>query len=144
MGVEDIVLQLIKKHHTNDPFKIAKAEGITILYQELGKVCGYFRSYKRVPIIHINNSLDFYMQRLVCAHELGHAILHSGVNTAFFKRNTFLSTDKLEIEANSFSAYLLIPEESLFDSYEQKTIYDIAALHHVPVELVELKFKGLF
>ncbi|MGE7114340.1 ImmA/IrrE family metallo-endopeptidase [Lysinibacillus sp. NPDC047702] len=144
MGVEEIVLHLIKKYKTNDPFKIAKELGIIILYHELGNVYGYFRTYKRMPIIHINNNLEPEMQRVVCSHELGHSILHPLVNTLFFKRHTFFSTDKLEIEANLFSAYLLIPNENLFDSYDQMTIYDIAALHNVPVELVELKFKGLF
>ena len=60
------------------------------------------------------------------------------------RANTLFSIDKIEVEANKFSAYLLIPDESLFDSYEQMTIYDIASLHNVPVELAELKCKGLF
>ncbi|MFJ5566532.1 ImmA/IrrE family metallo-endopeptidase [Lysinibacillus xylanilyticus] len=60
------------------------------------------------------------------------------------RANTLFSIDKVEVEANKFSSYLLIPDESLFDSYDQMTIYGIAALYKVPVELVELKFKGLF
>ena len=144
MNIEAIVLHLMKKYKTNDPFKIAKKMGIVILYHELGSIYGYFRAYKRMPIIHINNNLNYEMQCVVCAHELGHAILHTNINTLFFKKHTFFSTDKLEIEANSFAAHLLIPDENLFDTYDQMTIYDIAALHHVPIELVELKFKGLF
>lgn len=145
MCVKERVLQLIKKHHTNDPFKIAQEKDITILYQELGKIGGYFRSYKRMPIIHINNSLDVEMQRVVCAHELGHAVLHPSVNTTFFKRNTFFSTDKLENEANTFAAHLLIPDSSFQNCLiEQMTINNIASLHNVPVELVTLKCKGLF
>ncbi|MEK4171015.1 ImmA/IrrE family metallo-endopeptidase [Lysinibacillus sp. FSL L8-0312] len=144
MGVEDIVLNLIKKYKTEDPFKIAKELGIVILYHDLGNIYGYFRTYKRMPIIHINNKIDKEMQRVVCSHELGHAVLHPKINTLFFKKYTFFSTDKLELEANFFAVHLLIPNESLFDSYDQMTIFDIAALYNVPIELVELKFKGLF
>lgn len=144
MGVEDIVLDLIKKYKTGDPFKLAKELGIVILYHDLGNIYGYFRTYKRMPIIHINNKIDKEMQRVVCSHELGHAVLHPKINTLFFKKYTFFSTDKLEIEANFFAAHLLIPNESLFDSYDQMTIFDIAALYNVPIELAELKFKGLF
>ena len=48
------------------------------------------------------------MQRTVCAHELGHAVLHTHANTPFLRKNTFFSVDKLEIEANTFAALLLI------------------------------------
>jgi len=144
MGVEEIVLRLMKKYNTNDPFKLAKKLNIVIVYHELGKVYGYYRSYKRTKIIHINNNLSIEEQIVVCAHELGHAILHPDVDTAFYKKHTFFATEKIELEANSFAAHLLIPDESLFDSYEQMTFNDIASLHRVPVELVELKFKGLF
>lgn len=39
---------------------------------------------------------------------------------------------------------LLIPDENLYESYDQMTIYNIASLHQVPVELVKLKYKELF
>ncbi len=99
---------------------------------------------RRNQYLVINSNLDSNSQRIVCSHELGHAILHPKFNTPFMRKHTLFSVDKIEIEANTFAAYLLIPDESLFDSYNQMTIFDIAALYNVPIELVELKFKGLF
>ncbi|MCY1464342.1 hypothetical protein D9M71_823550 [compost metagenome] len=60
------------------------------------------------------------------------------------RQNTLFSVDKIEREANRFAAELLIPDEDLFKSYDQMTIYDIASIHQVPVELVKLKYKELF
>lgn len=81
-------------------------------------------------------------KKIVCAHELFHAILHPRVNTAFMKKHTLLSVGKIEREANTAAAHLLIPDESLFECYGLMSIYEIAALHNVPVEFVELKLSG--
>lgn len=60
------------------------------------------------------------------------------------RQNTFLSVSKIEREANLFAAELLISDESFA---EVNNIYELASLHGVPVELVELKLhckEGLF
>jgi Zn-dependent peptidase ImmA (M78 family) len=132
-GIKGAISKLLKIHQTNDPFEIAKNKDITILYQDLGKTYGYYRSYKRIHIIHINNRLDERMQRYVCAHELGHAILHPNVNTSFLKHNTFYSVDKLEVEANQFAVHLLLSQENLQD-YETKV--DILRDNGIPLEMI--------
>lgn len=142
--IEDTVKQIIKKYHSNCPFEISKSKGIIISYADLGDTHGFYFCDSRIKFININQRLSKRQQRIVCAHELGHAILHPKTNTPFMKAHTLLSVDKIEIEANTFAAHLLIPDESLFDYYEQTTIHDIASLHDVPIELVELKCKGLF
>ncbi|MGQ0440076.1 ImmA/IrrE family metallo-endopeptidase, partial [Bacillus sp. B-TM1] len=38
------------------------------------------------------------MQRTVCAHELGHAVLHTHANTPFLRKNTFFSISNLSTE----------------------------------------------
>src|SRR5690606_32336512 len=85
---------------------------------------------------HINNDLDRPMQRFVCAHELGHAMLHPGINTPFLKANTLFSINRLEREANEFAVELLIPDDLL---REHQTIYEVATACGVPGEVVELK-----
>jgi Zn-dependent peptidase ImmA (M78 family) len=82
-GIKEIVRQLIKKYKSNDPFQIAKEKNIIILFAELGATLGFYNSYKRIQFIHLNNQLDEMMQRFVCAHELGHAVLHPRSNTPF-------------------------------------------------------------
>ena len=143
MGVKKLVAHLVKKHQTDDPFVIAENKGITILYQDLGSTLGYFITYKRIPIININSGLDYDMQRIVCAHELGHAILHPKLNTPFMKKHTLFSIDKVEREANRFAAELLISDESIMNCASE-TINYIASIHNVPLELVKLKCEKLF
>lgn len=109
------------------------------------EINGYYKYDRRNQFIVINENLDEYLQNVVCAHELGHAVLHKHVNTPFMRRDTFLSVSKIEREANGFAAELLISDESLQECHnEQMTMQGIASLHNVPLELVELKCKGLF
>lgn len=134
--IKQTVSRLIKKHKTNDPFDIASQKNITILYSPLGKTYGFFSTYKRIRFIHINNDLDSSMQRFICAHELGHAVLHPGINTPFMKANTFFSTDRIEREANTFAVELLMPDDVV---REHQTIYKAAAACGVPEEVAMLK-----
>lgn len=78
---------------------------------------------------------------MTCAHELGHAILHPDENTAFLKKNTLFSTDKIEVEANTFAVELLLPDELFLeqDNYSCFTIYDAINEKGVPVVLLSLK-----
>jgi Zn-dependent peptidase ImmA (M78 family) len=139
-GIKEIVRQLIKKHKSNDPFQIAKEKNIVILFAELGNTLGFYSSYKRVQFIHLNNQLDEMMQRFVCAHELGHAVLHPKSNTPFLRANTLFSVEKLEVEANTFAVELLLPDD-VITQYQgtDLTIYDVAKMYSVPQELVHLK-----
>lgn len=77
-------------------------------------------------------------QRQVCAHELGHAILHPKSNTPFLRANTLYSVNKLETEANRFMALLLHPATEIQD-YAQcgYTLYQIADICGLTPELVE-------
>lgn len=136
---------LYKKFNTRNPFTLARYLKIEIFYWDLpAEVKGFYQYEKRNRFIFINSDLSVDEQLVVCAHELGHAVLHTKLNTPFMRSNTFFSVEKVEIEANTFAAHLLIPDESLISYYEQTTIYDIASLHNVPIELVELKCKKLF
>jgi Zn-dependent peptidase ImmA (M78 family) len=139
-GIKEIVRQLIKKHKSNDPFQIAKEKNIIILFAELGNTLGFYSSYKRIQFIHLNNQLNEMMQRFVCAHELGHAVLHPKSNTPFLRANTLFSVEKLEVEANTFAVELLLPDD-IITQYQNTdlTIYDVAEIHSIPKELVYLK-----
>jgi Zn-dependent peptidase ImmA (M78 family) len=139
-SIKEIVKRLIKKHKSNDPFQIAKEKNIIILFAELGNTLGFYSSYKRIQFIHINNQLNEMMQRFVCAHELGHAVLHPKSNTPFLRANTLFSVERLEVEANTFAVELLLPDETI-SQYKNTdlTIYDVAEIHNIPKELVHLK-----
>ena len=136
---------LYKKYDTRNPFALARCLDIQIFYWDLPEeVNGFYQYEKRNRFIFINSNLSVEQQLVVCAHELGHAILHREVNTPFMSLNTLLSVDKIEREANFFAAELLIPNE---DFAEVNNMYELASLHGVPVELVKLKLfckEGLF
>ncbi len=134
--IKRIVSRLIKKHKTNDPFEIAAQKNIIILFNYLGGTFGFFSTYKRAKFIHINSNLDEPMQRFVCAHELGHVVLHPNVNTPFMRAHTLFSIDKIEKEANKFAVELLIPDEIV---HEHETIFAAAASCGVPAEVAILK-----
>ena len=141
MSIKSIVNQLVKKYGTNNPFKIAKCMGILIVFEPLGNALGYYSKHFRVPIIHINQDKDKASQFFICGHELGHAVIqHPDTNTSFLKKHTLFSTDKLEIEANTFAVELLLPDELFSEQdYSIFTIYDAIKENGVPIELLSLK-----
>lgn len=138
--IKKIVEKLVKKHGTNNPFEIASQKGIVLLFEPLGGIYGYHHSFKRIKIIHIHSELDETTQRFVCAHELGHAVLHPELSTSFLRKNTLLCMDKVEREANEFAVELLIPDDFLY-TYRNTdmTIYEVATTYGVPKEVIHLK-----
>ncbi|EIW20754.1 MULTISPECIES: ImmA/IrrE family metallo-endopeptidase [Pelosinus] len=133
-----IAKKLIKKFHTNCPFQIAREMGVVILFERLKDTLGYFNTYKRIKIIHINQELNESEQQFVCAHELGHSILHPEVNTPFLRKNTLFSISKIEREANEFAVELLLPDTLLYE-HQDVSLSHLAANSGVPLELLHLK-----
>ncbi len=138
MSIKHKVDMLCRKCDTRDPFTIAAKLGIRVLHEPLWK-------YQRILQPHTQNQVHTYQsrpfkerQRQVCAHELGHAILHPKSNTPFLRANTLYSVNKLETEANRFMALLLHPATEIQD-YAQcgYTLYQIADICGLTPELVE-------
>lgn len=139
-SVKAKVEHLIKKYGTNCPFEIAKMMGIQICYENLGNVLGYYSKHFRIQFIHINENVDELERRFVCCHELGHAVQHPDVNTSFLKKHTLFSSERIEIEANTFAVELLLPDDLLKDLKDKNyTIYEIFEAHGIPKEFVALK-----
>lgn len=126
------------KYGTSDPFRICEQKGIHIIYENLGGIMGYFNEFKRIKIIHLNQSLRSEEENFVCAHELGHALLHPNVNTPFLKRHTLFSVDKIEREANAFAVELLLPDEILKE-YAECSLFQLGQIFGIPSKLIELK-----
>ncbi|MEI2317667.1 ImmA/IrrE family metallo-endopeptidase [Bacillus paramobilis] len=140
MDIKEYVLNIIEKYKTTDPFEIAKEKNIIVLFEDLGNTLGFYNTYKRFKFIHINNQIDEIAQRFVCAHELGHAVLHPKANTPFLRNQTFFSVDRLEIEANTFAVELLLTDE-MVSAYEDTrlSIQEVAEIHGVPGGFARLK-----
>ncbi len=138
MSIKNKVDMLCRKYNTRDPFIIADQLGIQLLFEPLASVRGYYSRTHRIKFIHINQDLSREQQRQVCAHELGHAILHAESNTPFLRANTLYSVNKLETEANRFMALLLYPASEI-RNYAQSgyTVYQIADICGLTAELVQ-------
>lgn len=141
MDTKKIAESLIRKFNTNNPFVIADHLSITILYSDMKNTLGFFNIYKRSKFIHLSNQIPESLEAFVCAHELGHAVCHTDINTPFLKRHTLFSVDKIEREANTFAVELLMPDK-LLKSQVDISIFSIAELYGVPEKLVELKKLG--
>lgn len=130
-----------KKFNTNDPFVIADQLGI--LYQ-IGalKYEGCYMFLKNHRYIFLNEDLPPHEQKLVMAHELGHAILHRKENCYFIRNKTLLLNSKNEIEANKFAVELLLPDEILNEYIESGyTIEQVARITGYYQKLIELRLR---
>lgn len=116
MSVKDIVGSTVRKYKTRDPYELSDLLHIQISRCELGTIRGYYLDKYRIKQIILNCNLNYADEKFVLSHELGHAIMHPGVNTPFLKENTYLSTNKYENEANTFAAELLIPDAIILEN----------------------------
>ena len=127
---------------TNNPEKIAKSLGITIIRMPLDDAdAGFYKLINRRKYIFLNSDIDdeIFLQ-VVLAHELGHAIMHPKENCAFMSRHTLLLTSKLESQANLFAAHLLINDDML-KGYEEYTREQFCNCTGLPEELLKLRLK---
>lgn len=144
MDNSTIINKLVRKHGTRDPFKIAKGEGITVLYEELGTINGYYNKVLRMKQIHINHNLSEIEKHFTCAHELGHAMLHKDQNTNFLLSSTLMSVEKLEREADEFALDLLVSSDDIekymdYDTSEIKDVFGKCAM--LMNRILEIHYK---
>lgn len=113
--IKRLVAYYVKKFGTRDPFRIADNLGVLYQFGDIG--CeGCYMYLKRHRYIFLNADLNGSEKEMVMAHELGHAILHRKENCYFIRNKTFLSTAKIEREANTFAAELLIPDSLILEN----------------------------
>ena len=107
-AIERMVRELTKKHETHDPFALCREMGIEILFVPLTKkVRGFYQRIDSLDIIYLSDSLSETEQIPVLAHELGHCLLHKGLNSFFVVRSTLYPVGKFEKEADEFARQLL-------------------------------------
>ena len=143
MDIRKKVQQLIRRHGTNDPERLARTMGVNVIYIDLGgSVYGTYLKYKRVKTILIDaERTPEHLRRFVLAHELGHAVCTPDANTSWISAYTLaLNTDRIEREANTFAVELLLPDSFIREN-EGCSIYQLARLRGVPEKLAELKME---
>lgn len=141
MYVAEQVQKLIKQYKTRNPFSICEQKNIAIIYDDLElDVRGFYQYYKRKSMIHLNQNISPEEQRIVLAHELGHAVMHKDYNCIFLSRHTYMTKNIYEHQANLFAAELLLPDAVPVDFYNM-SYQQLAALYHVPAVFVEMKWR---
>ena len=136
------VRNLVRKYDTRDPFLLANYLNLHVMYSEYSdSTKGYYINIKRNKYIVIKSNLPEDEMRIVLAHEIGHAVLHSSKEVHFLRENTLFPKGRHENEANKFAAELLIDLNSIDQCYlEDFNTEQLASYLMVPQELVELKF----
>lgn len=143
-GLRDIVLGLIELYGTNDVFELCDYLNIEIIKKQDLKFESYFsRNLYGDEFIYINDNIDIKKKRELIAHELGHAILHTGLDVAYYN-NSLLNKPQIEREANEFAAELLIRDEDLYSCFfDNQTIGGLAYCLEVTEDVVRYKMKGV-
>ena len=146
--ISEAVQNLIARYGETQPERLASAMGILVAYEPMGvfEGCckGFFIIHRRMKHITVNSDLPQELQRVILAHELGHAVLHCGSATLanFHEFTLFDDTEAQEFEANIFAADLLMTDEQVLDVLNEDTFFFQAArILKVPSELLDFKFR---
>ena len=146
-NVSQAVVKTIKRHGAHDPFRLAEAMGIVILYENFGcdenAIKGFATEMNRIKMITLNADLLEIIQRIILAHEIGHIVLHRrrGIRE-FHEFSLFDESSLFEKEANLFAAEYLLSDEDVLEAMNgDTTFFSAAAMLHVPAELLDFKFR---
>lgn len=140
MNIKAMADNLAKKCGTRNPLEIVKTLDATLVFYPLDGVNGFYQYFKRNHIIYIDERLSDEEQLFVCAHELGHMILHKKANAVFMDSRTQLNTSKYELEANRFAVDLLI-EDSVIEEHLDYTTSQLSRMLGYNKSLLELRLK---
>lgn len=144
--ISKIVNTLLRKHGSRDPFELCDALGINVRYMQLKNLKGFFFYQSRIRTVVLNSELDEETARILCAHELGHACLHSEMllnMRTIQEYEPFNAKNTAEYEANIFAAELLIPDENIKELLKSdgKSFYSLAKELSVPAEFLDFKLR---
>ncbi len=144
--ISEKVNRLVGKYRTRDPFALCSAMGVHVYRHDLGKLQGYCFCRSRVKNIVLSSRADSSAQRLLCAHELGHTVLHftHSPGEQLIRLETLKTLAPTEKEANIFAAELLITDGEVSALTESgATAADIARRLCLPAELVMFKLEAM-
>lgn len=132
---EDIIRyarELRREYHTQNPYKLAEHFGIRVVdgfHTDVSRKAFTVKMETYPTMIMLNAAYDKKSRMVLCAHELGHALLHEeGMNHfSVNEKNVFTNT---EYEANLFAVSLLFDNDqfnmpiSEMSNYILKSILD--------------------
>lgn len=134
--------RLIKKYKTRNPFEIAACINVDVLFMDLGKLKGFYKRDGHNRFIIINDQICEPLQKIVCAHELGHDQLHRHLAKSHTLQEfvVYDMKSKPEYEANIFAAEILLSDEDVLDYLNQGyNFYETACLLRTDYHLLAVK-----
>lgn len=142
----EAVEKLIKKYDTRDPYELCRLLGIKVHFYDLEKkLKGFFYYQSRQKNIVIDTNVNEVLERILIAHELGHAILHTKIAMmrGFHEMEVLDSGSVEEDEANFFAAELLLEDEKVLECLAEYSFFETAKQLYVPAALLDYKFSLL-
>ncbi len=138
---------LILRHGTNDPVRLARSMGI-MLYDEdaLENLLGMYTYRWKHRIIIMNPHINDILYKMVVAHEIGHDQRHRrlAAGDGMKEFELFNMTDITEYEANAFASHLLMNETDMNELFKEG--YDIAStakMLNVNINLLLIKVQEM-
>lgn len=143
--IEALARMLTQKYGTSSPFSLCDYLKIGVLRLDLPARTGGFclEPEEGGHVIVLNSALPPTECGFCCAHELGHVLLHPGLNEQAMTDLTNLCTQKLENEADYFAACLFIDPhlQDWHERFDSLTVEQIASLSGLPERVVRLRFQ---
>lgn len=145
-AIHKMAQSLVEKSGSRNPFVIADSNSIIIKYiNDFKTLKGMYMIIKRNRFIFVNTNLPEGIQKVVCAHEIGHDMLHKDyIEGAFHETALFDTKNTFEYEANMFAAEIMIDDKLLKSLAEEgMSIEAIASSLGIDKNIVELKFISM-
>jgi Zn-dependent peptidase ImmA (M78 family) len=164
--IEKITINLLEEYNTTElPIQIdhlIAKRNLTIKYSDLGEgVSGVLLISNENGVIGVNDSDSEERKRFTKAHEFGHYELHRNNKDLFINKKGFtllfrdekstIGEFKIEQEANSFAAAILMPEKYIiqeveknnYDLYEDECIKKLAKTFKVSTTAMTYRIANL-
>lgn len=138
--IKRLAKSIAKKYQSRNPFEIIQGMNVILVFAPLIDVRGFYQYFQRNNIIYIDEHLPEHEQKFVCAHELGHMLMHRKENTVFMDTRTYLKTMPYEAEADKFAIELLVPNEIILENW-QYTISQLSRLTGYDEKLIKLRLQ---
>ena len=138
-----LVQKLMRRYRTNDPFEICESLGYIVLMVPLAGVRGFYQHKMRNHIIYIDQNLPEQTQSFVCAHELGHALMHDATNAIYLDAHTYQVVGKYELSADRFATMLLWPDDHELLEYADLSLEQLSNLMGVSEDLVKWRYEQI-
>lgn len=142
MTIKQKANSMARKYNSRNPLEIIKNLNVILVYYPLKDVRGFYQFFQRNNIIYIDDNLPENEQIVVCAHELGHMLLHKNSNALFMDTRTHFVTTKYENEADRFAINLLISDDDIENNLEY-TVNQLSRLFGYHERLIELRLQDI-